>query len=78
MSDEPDIPLLVDIVDLPAAAANSAARAQSPDLHAALAIEATFLVDELIDEFLPLIEARLRERLEARLRELAQAAARER
>lgn len=69
MSDDHDIPLLVDIVE-PAVPAE-------PDVHAALAIEAAFLIDELVDEYLPQVEARLRERLEARLRELSTATLRE-
>jgi hypothetical protein len=40
------------------------------DMCAALDIESAFIIDELIDDFLPLIEQRLRERLEARQKEL--------
>ena len=78
MSDDSDIPLLVDIIE-PAAPLGPASGATqpAPDVHAALAIEAAFLIDELVDEYLPRIEARLRERLEARLRELGSATQRE-
>ncbi len=78
MSDDHDIPLLVDIVE-PAAPAGPVpgATQSAPDVPAALAIEATFLIDELVDEYLPRIEARLRERLEARLRELSAATLRD-
>jgi len=40
------------------------------DMCAALDIESSFIIDELIDDFLPLIEQRLRERLEAKQKEL--------
>ncbi|MBP8926142.1 MAG: hypothetical protein KBG75_09810 [Pseudomonadales bacterium] len=78
MNDDHDIPLLIDIVE-PAAPAEPApgATQPAPDVPAALAIEATFLIDELVDEYLPRIEARLRERLETRLRELSAATLRE-
>ena len=71
---EPDIPTLHDIV-LPgsAVAADSAAlahkgRVLDRDARAALSAEAALMLDELLDECLPAIEARLRERLEQQLR----------
>ena len=73
-----DIPVLQDVVDLPRAAAATgpliAAFAPGVDLGAALEVEALSIVDDLMDEFLPLIEARLRERLEERMRQLLDAA----
>lgn len=76
MSEDRDIPLLVDIVELASPEAPDSPP-PAPDVQAALTIEASFLIDELVDEYLPRIEARLRERLEARLRELGAAALRE-
>ncbi len=70
-----DIPVLQDVVELPRAAQAtpglvSAAFAPGIDLGAALEVEARSIVDDLMDEFLPLLEAQLRERLEARMRQL--------
>jgi hypothetical protein len=69
-----DIPVLQDVVELPQATA-SPARAPAAlqagiDLGAAMQVEAGFILDDLMDEFLPLVEARLRERLEERMRQL--------
>ena len=77
-----DIPLLVDVVDLPRpAAATTPAPASVPatrkDTQDIIEIEAERIVDELIDEFLPRIEARLRERLEERRHELVRSGSRE-
>ena len=75
-----DIPVLQDVVELPRAVAQaatgqmSAAVAPGVELVAALEAEARSIVDDLMDEFLPLIEARLRERLEERMRQLLDAA----
>ncbi len=71
-----DIPVLQDVVELSRAAVPaatgpmSAACAPGIDLGAALEVEARSIVDDLMDEFLPLLEAQLRERLEARMRQL--------
>jgi hypothetical protein len=67
-----DIPVLLDVVDLtPASRRGAASAAGAPaDPRAVLEIEAASLVDDLIDEFLPLVEARLRELLEERVRPL--------
>jgi hypothetical protein len=71
-----DIPVLQDVVELPRAAAQAAtgqvtaAPAPGIGLGAALEIEARSIVDDLMDEFLPLVEAQLRERLEQRMRQL--------
>jgi hypothetical protein len=67
-----EIPVLLDIVELPrpahgASAPAAGATPAGEDARAALEFEAASLVDDLIDEFLPLAEARLRERLEERL-----------
>jgi len=64
----PVVPVLRDVVP-PAAAPRPAARRLDRDARAALTAEAAFLIDEVLDECLPELEARLRERLEARLRE---------
>ncbi len=75
-----DIPVLQDVVELPRAAAPAAPRrvsaafAPGVDLGAALEVEARSIVDDLMDEFLPLVEAQLRERLEERMRQLLAAA----
>jgi len=70
-----DIPVLLDVVELP----EQAPRASSPeplvaapvhDTGTALQIEAASIVDDLIDEFLPLVEARMRELVEQRLQPL--------
>ena len=86
---QPDIPVLNDIVDVPdlerpreAALQNDSARAAASivsrdELRDVLEIEAVRIVDELMDEYLPQIEARLRERLEARQRELVRATLRQ-
>ena len=76
MSEDRDIPLLVDIVEL-ALPGTPGGPPPAPAVQAALSIEASFLIDELVEEYLPRIEARLRERLEARLRELSTTALRE-
>ena len=71
-----DIPVLQDVVELPRATAPAAtgqmtaALAPGLALGAALEVEARSIVDDLMDEFLPLLEAQLRERLEARMRQL--------
>lgn len=75
-----DIPVLQDVVELPRSATPaatgrmSAAFAPGIDLGAALEVEARAIVDDLMDEFLPLVEAQLRERLEERMRQLLAAA----
>jgi hypothetical protein len=74
-----DIPVLQDVVELPRAAAPASGRitaafAPGVDLGAALEVEARSIVDDLMDEFLPLVEAQLRERLEERMRQLLGAA----
>ncbi|MBP6382316.1 MAG: hypothetical protein KBG29_09780 [Pseudomonadales bacterium] len=74
-----DIPVLQDVVELPRATATAtaaaavqmnAAPAPGADLDAALEFEARSIVDDLMDELLPLVEAQLRERLEERMRQL--------
>jgi len=70
-----DIPVLQDVVELPRTSGQpdgTAAAALSPGITpaAALEIEADAIVEDLMDEFLPQLEARLRERLEERMREL--------
>ena len=72
-----DIPVLQDVVELPRATATAAAAVQmnaapapGADLDAALEFEARSIVDDLMDELLPLVEAQLRERLEERMRQL--------
>ena len=62
-----EVPVLRDVVASPAPAA-PAPRPLTRDARAALGVEAAFLVDEVLDEFLPRIEARLRERLDERIR----------
>jgi hypothetical protein len=71
-----DIPVLQDVVELPRGAAPTAtgqataALAPGAGLGAALEVEARSIVDDLLDEFLPLVEAQLRERLDERIRQL--------
>lgn len=74
---EPVIPVLRDVVIAPAAAAArevtvGLGRLQdlSPDARDALGVEARYILDALLDEYLPLLEAELRARLERRLREM--------
>jgi hypothetical protein len=64
-----EIPVLRDVVAAPPGALASSLRRLDRDARAALSAEAQFLIDELLDEFLPVLEARLRERLEQRVRE---------
>ena len=70
----PLIPVLLDVIETRSAVAQPAAlqRLQqlSADQRAALATEAGNLLDELLDECLPILEAQLRERLERRLQSL--------
>ncbi len=70
----PRIPVLLDVIETRSAVAQPAAlqRLQqlSADQRAALATEAGNLLDELLDECLPILEAQLRERLERRLQSL--------
>lgn len=68
-----DIPVLQDVVELPRATAAAAGQMNAApvpgaDRDAALEFEARSIVDDLMDEFLPLVEAQLRERLEERMR----------
>jgi hypothetical protein len=82
-----NIPLLVDIVEMPrrseplppGAARNDRVPGaiNRSDVQDVLEIEAQRIVDELLDELLPQLELRLRERLEARLQELVRLNARE-
>ena len=70
-----DIPVLQDVVELPRTSGEpdgAAAAALPPAIAAAAAlqIEANAIVEDLMDEFLPQLEALLRERLEERVREL--------
>jgi septum formation topological specificity factor MinE len=66
--------VLLDVIETRSAVAQPAAlqRLQqlSADQRAALATEAGNLLDELLDECLPILEAQLRERLERRLQSL--------
>jgi hypothetical protein len=79
-----DIPVLLEVVELPPTAPGAAADALGAssaapagiDVDAAMQVEAGFILEELMDEFLPLVEARLRERLEERMRHLLAAAER--
>ncbi len=70
----PRIPVLLDVIETRSAVAQPVAlqRLQqlSADQRAALATEAGNLLDELLDECLPILEAQLRERLERRLQSL--------
>lgn len=70
----PHIPVLLDVIEATPATAQPAAlqRLQqlSADQRAAVAAEARYLLDELLDECLPILEAQLRERLERRLHSL--------
>ncbi len=70
----PRIPVLLDVIETRSAVAQPAAlqRLQqlSADQRAALATEAGNLLDELLDECMPILEAQLRERLERRLQSL--------
>ena len=70
-----EIPVLLDIVELPPAvratdAGFAPAAMPQGDALAALEIEAGSVLDDLMDEFLPLIEARLRDRLEEKMQQL--------
>jgi hypothetical protein len=60
------IPVLLDVIDA-GSGEIAAAHRLSADQRAALAAEAHYILDELLDECLPLLEARLRERLEQRV-----------
>jgi hypothetical protein len=62
------VPVLRDVIR-PAGTTGPVTRGLGRDARAALDAEAAFLIDEVLDEFLPELEARLRERLEQRLRE---------
>lgn len=68
------IPVLLDVIEtapLPARQASLPRLQQlSADQRAAVAAEARYLLDELLDECLPILEAQLRERLERRLQSL--------
>ncbi len=70
----PRIPVLLDVIETRSAVAQPAAlqRLQqlSADQRAALATEARYVLGELLDECLPILEAQLRERLERRLQSL--------
>ena len=71
---EADIPMLMDIVDLPkvSSPAPSQPTAALEPVAAADVIaeaESARIIEELIQEFLPRIETRLRERLESHFRE---------
>jgi hypothetical protein len=60
------IPVLVDVIapgDSPLAGLSRL----SADQRAALSADARFMLDELLDDCLPTLEARLRERLEQRI-----------
>lgn len=60
------IPVLVDVItpgDSPLAGLSRL----SADQRAALSADARFILDELLDDCLPTLEARLRERLEQRI-----------
>jgi len=60
------IPVLVDVItpgDSPLAGLSRL----SADERAALSADARFILDELLDDCLPTLEARLRERLEQRI-----------
>ena len=74
---EPVIPVLRDVVVAPPAAPAARVTAGlerlqdlSPDARDALGVEARYILDALLDEYLPLLEAELRARLERRLREM--------
>jgi hypothetical protein len=60
------IPVLVDVI-APGEAALSGISRLSADQLAALSADARFILDELLDDCLPTLEARLRERLEQRI-----------
>jgi len=66
--------VLLDVIETRSAVAQPTAlqRLQqlSADQRAALAAEARYLLEELLDECLPILEAQLRERLERRLQSL--------
>lgn len=68
-----DIPMLVDVVDAPRdqkpAAIEAAPRTRNA-MRDAMVVDTDRLVDDLLDEFLPQIESRLRELLQARLQQL--------
>ncbi len=60
------IPVLVDVI-APGETALAGISRLSADQRAALSADARFILDELLDDYLPALEARLRERLEARI-----------
>lgn len=70
---EAEIPVLRDIVAPEDGDDDAAAPGLDRDAREALGAEAWFLLDELLDEYLPLLEAQLRARLEQRLREWLEA-----
>jgi hypothetical protein len=72
---EAPIPVLRDVVTATGPAADVAAglgrlHDLSPDARAALGAEARYILDALLDEYQPLLEAELRVRLERRLRDM--------
>lgn len=72
-TDADRIPVLQPGEDSPAMAPEQALtglRRLPLERRKALSAEAHYLLDELLDECLPFLEARLRERLEQRVREL--------
>jgi hypothetical protein len=60
------IPVLVDVI-APGEGSVPGLSRLSADQRAALAADARFILDELLDDCLPALEARLRERLEQRI-----------
>ena len=70
-TDADRIPVLQPTEDIPPAAEALAGLGRLPlERRRALSAEAHYLLDELLDECLPFLEARLRERLEQRVRDL--------
>lgn len=60
------IPVLVDVIT-PGDSPLAGLPRLSADQRAALSADARFILDELLDDCLPTLEARLRERLEQRI-----------